>query len=190
MNEIPWAWYAARSGGLLAFLLLYLSVFLGLAIRTPILKKIIKPVYSCRPHCWISLQALIFAFLHGFSLIFDKYLGFGLKDVFIPWSSKFSPNLLALGIIGFYLIIVLVISSYLRKFIPNGIWRFLHSLNVILYIFVLIHALYLGTDLKVPVLRNVFLGMNGFMILLMLINLISRVFKETKQEIPNDNCPT
>jgi methionine sulfoxide reductase heme-binding subunit len=189
-KEMPWAWYVARTGGLVGFLLLYFSMLLGLAIRTPILNKIIKPKYSCRPHCWISLQALIFAFLHGFSLLFDKYLSFGFKDILVPFSSKFSPLFLSLGIISFYLIIILVVSSYLRRFIPDKLWRFLHSLNVALYIFTLIHALFLGTDLKVPLIRNVFLAMNGFLILLLVINLFFRIFRDMKQqETPGDSCP-
>ena len=193
MIETPWAWYIARMGGLIGFLLLYVSIFLGLAIRTPVLNKIIKPAYSCRPHCWISLQALIFAFLHGISLLFDKYLGFGLKDIFVPFATDFNPKFVALGIISFYLMIVLVVSSYLRRFIPNGLWRFLHSLNVALYVFAAIHALQLGTDLKIPIVRNIFLGMNAFLAVLMIINLFFRIFKDTKNtEVssePGDNCP-
>ncbi len=190
MNEIPWAWYVSRIGGLIGFLLLYISILLGLAIRTPILNKIIKPSFSCRPHCWISLQALIFASVHGLALLFDKYISFGLKDIFVPFAASFKPILVGLGTVSLYLMVALVISSYLRRFIPNGLWRFLHSFNVALYIFTVIHALYLGTDLKIPLIRNIFLAMNGFLALLLLINLFARIFKDTKQETQNDNCPT
>jgi DMSO/TMAO reductase YedYZ heme-binding membrane subunit len=128
--------------------------------------------------------------VHGFSLLFDKYLNFGFKDILVPFTASYSPMLIALGTIGLYLMIVLVISSYLRRFIPNGLWRFLHSFNVALYVFTVIHALYLGTDLKISSVRNIFLGMNGFLVLLMAVNLFVRIFRDTKQlEEPADNCP-
>ncbi|MDR3559235.1 MAG: hypothetical protein P4L58_02420, partial [Candidatus Pacebacteria bacterium] len=101
-------WYLSRASGLVGFILLYVSIFLGLAIRTPILKRIIKPVYSFRVHCWISFQALLFAFFHGAILLLDKFIGFSWQNIFIPfyptsYSKAVDGDFLALGIIGFYL---------------------------------------------------------------------------------------
>jgi len=103
--ETPWAWYVARASGLIGFLLLYLAIFFGLAVRTPLLQRIIKPAYSASTHCWISLQALLFVLLHGMALLFDKFFHFSLVDIFVPFAFSGAPgvdtNLLALGIIAF-----------------------------------------------------------------------------------------
>lgn len=183
MND-NYFWYLSRSSALVAFLLLYISIFFGLAIRTSILKKIIKPIYSFNLHCLLSFQALLFATLHGIILIFHKFINFNWKNVFIPFyptnSSLIDKNFLALGVISFYLIIILVFSSYLRRFISNWFWRFIHSFNIILYIFVVIHALYLGTDLKIPLWRNIFLALNGFLALLFVANLTTRLLEKVK----------
>lgn len=178
--ENPSAWYASRASGLVAFALLYVSIFLGLTLRIPLLRKIFSPVYSLKIHCWISVQALLFAFFHAIVLIFDKWLGFKLSALFVPFASTYKPNLTALGVFGFYLMVILVITSYSRKLMSQKIWRAVHFTNLVLYFIVFFHALYLGTDLKIEIFRNIFVWANAFLVLLMLINLELR-FAEARR---------
>lgn len=175
-SEIPWAWFVTRASGLVAFLLLYISIFLGLTIRIPIFRKIFSPLYSLKIHCWISLQATLFALVHGSALLFDRAFKFSLVDVFVPFSSKFEPNLVALGILGFYLMIILVMTSYGRKFISQKIWRITHFTNIVLYGAVFAHALYLGTDLKNQSFAWFFVLANAFLVFIMLYNIERRIF--------------
>ncbi len=190
--ENPSAWYASRASGLVAFLLLYISIFLGLTLRIPLLRKIFSPVYSMKIHCWISVQALLFAFFHAVVLIFDKWLGFKLAALFVPFASEYQPSLTALGVFGFYLMVILIITSYSRKLMSQKIWRAVHFTNIVLYAIVFVHALYLGTDLKVEVFRNIFIWANAFLVLLMLINMELRLgdarrIRRQKQEVLNNS---
>ena len=183
--EIPYAWYLARSSALVGFFLLYLSVFLGLAIRTPLFNRIIKPFYSLKIHCWISLQALIFAAVHGTSLFLDKFIAFSWKNILIPFypltesqAQRIDVGFLALGIISFYIMLLLVSTSYLRKGLSSSLWRAVHFLNVGLYAIAIVHSLYLGTDLKNSGLaRDMFVYANGFLIVLFIVNIIIRLIK-------------
>lgn len=193
-KETPWVWYAVRASGLVGFALLYLSIFFGLSIRLPIFNKLIKPVYSYSVHCWISFQALVFVFIHGTGLLFDKFLDLRLRDVFIPFafqgSAVIDRNFLAAGIMSFYLMLVLVVSSYLKKFLSDILWRTLHFLNITLYILVVSHALMLGTDLKSGLLlRSVFIAANGFLAVLLVINIILRIKNAFRNKIspPSEN---
>ena len=174
-NETPWPWYIARASGLVGFVLLYLSIFLGLTIRVSFLRKIFAPLYAMQGHCWIAFQATLFALIHGVVLIFDKFLNFKLVEVFIPYASHYKPGLVALGTISFYLMVILTASSYGRKYISPKLWRALHFLNIFLYIFVIAHAYLLGTDLQNPIFRNIFVYANIFLILIMFINMFSRI---------------
>ncbi|KKQ51769.1 MAG: Ferric reductase domain protein transmembrane component domain protein [Parcubacteria group bacterium GW2011_GWD2_38_11] len=185
-NETPWPWYIARASGLAGFILLYLSIFLGLIIRIPFLYKFFAPLYAMQGHCWIALQATVFAFLHGFVLIFDKFLGFGFADVFVPFASSYKPVLVGLGTVGFYLMIILTVSSYGRRFISQKLWRILHFANIILYAAVIAHAYFLGTDMKNDIVRNIFVYANIFLIILMLGNMFIRI----KQNIIRRNSST
>ena len=174
-KDTPWAWYISRSSGLLAFSLLYLSMFLGLTIRIPSMRKLFAPLYSLQWHCFIALQATVLAILHGVILIFDKFTGFSLIDVLVPFSSHYEPGLVALGILGFYLMIMLTVTSYARKTLSYNFWRSLHFTNIGLYIIVVIHALYLGTDIKIPLVKGIFLGANVLLALLIVLNIVARI---------------
>lgn len=183
-KEIPWAWYFTRASALLGYLLLYLAIFLGVSIRIPLLNRIIKPVYSYSVHCWISLQALIFALAHGLFILGDDFMDFKLANVFVPFypvaggqMPGINPQFLALGILSFYLMLILVATSYLKRFMNNTLWRGLHFLNIGLFIIIFIHALYMGTDLKSGILRDIFIYANAFLACLFLVNIFVRIFK-------------
>lgn len=174
-NETPWAWYASRASGLVGFTLLYLSILLGLTIRVGFLRKFFAPLYAMQGHCWIAFQATLFALIHGVLLMFDKFIHFRLLDVFVPFATQYKSALVALGIIGFYLMVILTASSYVRKYISAKLWRALHFLNIFLYGAVIVHAYLLGTDMQSIIVRNIFVVANIFLILLMLINMFVRI---------------
>jgi len=179
--QIPWDWYIVRASALIGFLLLYTSVFIGTVSCLPGLRRIFLRLRSLNFHCWISLQALIFVIIHAVALLFHKFIPFGWKDVFIPFHSNFEPVLVGLGTIGFYLMLILVATSYARKYVSQKFWRAVHSLNIGLYIVVIIHALYLGTDLKSGLLREIFIWANGLLLLMLFINLAYRIWAKIKQ---------
>ncbi|EKE11818.1 MAG: hypothetical protein ACD_15C00021G0001 [uncultured bacterium] len=183
-TELSWAWYFARATALVSFFLLYVVIFLGLTVRLPILNKIFSPLMSLRVHAWLSVQALIFATAHGIFLMFDKFLKFTLADVFIPFASVFETDLVALGTIGFYIMVLLILTSYFRNLISHKIWRISHFLNVVLYVIVIIHAIKLGTDLKNPGIgRNIFIWSNAALAFLFLLNLSYQLFVVIRRKI-------
>jgi len=185
-SETPWAWYVSRVSGLVGFALLYISIFLALTIRIPFMRRIFSPPYALNAHGWIALQATVFALVHGSVLIFDKFMGFSLMDVFAPFATSYNPGLVALGIIGFYLMLLLVVTSYVRKYLPFKFWRAVHFLNIILYVGVIVHAYFLGTDMKNEIIRNIFVYANILLIMLMLVNMFIRI----KQNIARKNTIT
>lgn len=174
-QETPWPWYVTRISGLVAFALLYISIFFGLVIRIRFLHKFFAPLQSLNAHGWIALQATLIAFLHGFVLIFDKFLKFTFASVFIPFASSYETLLVALGTIAFYLMVLLTATSYLRKHLSYSIWRAIHFLNIGLYVAVVTHAFFLGTDLRSNLGKDIFLALNGFLVVFMLVNMFLRI---------------
>jgi methionine sulfoxide reductase heme-binding subunit len=178
--QVPWSWYIVRAGGLVGFLLLYASIFFGTISCLPGVRKYFLRLRSLNLHCWISLQALVFAFVHGAFLLFDKAFSFSLSDILIPFHSSFEPGLVALGVISFWLMIVLVATSYVRKYISYKLWRSIHFLNIALYFLSIVHALYLGTDLKSGLIREIFIWANVFLVFLLLLNVFFRIWSAAK----------
>lgn len=176
-KEASWAWYVARIAGLVSFLLLYIVMFLGLSIRTPFLNRILKPIHSLNIHAWLSVQALVLVFMHGGALLFDKYIQLTLVDIAVPFFNKTYGWELAAGIMAMYLMLILILTSYLKKFINYKVWRVIHFLNVILYGAAIYHALYLGTDLAGGVARDIFIGANILLTFIIAVNIFNRIFK-------------
>jgi predicted ferric reductase len=179
-NQVPWEWYVIRASGLVGFFLLYLSVFFGTISCLPGVRKHFLRLHSLNFHCWISAQALFFAFVHGIFLLFDKAISFSLADIFVPFHSNFEPGLIALGVISFYLMVVLVATSYARKYFSYQAWWTVHFLNIALYFLSIVHALYLGTDIKSGMLREIFIWSNGILLLLLVINIFFRIWSAAK----------
>jgi len=181
-NETSWAWYVARVTGLLSFLLLYIVMFLGLSIRTPWLNKLVKPIYSLNIHAWLSVQAIVLVFMHGGALLFDKYLQFSWSDILVPFFNKTYMPELAFGIIAAYLMLILIISSYLRKFINYKVWRISHFLNIPLYGMAVYHGLYLGTDLASGWAREFYIYANVFLAIIIVVNISNRIVKSFQRK--------
>lgn len=169
------AWYISRSTALVGFLLLFLSIFLGAIGRIPIFRKWAAKMCALNLHCWLSVQALFFALIHGAAFAFDEFIGFSWLDIFIPFHSEFQTLSVALGTMAFYLMTVLVVSSYARGVISQQMWRVVHTLNLALYGFSVIHALALGSDLRAGALRSIFIYANAALVLLLLVNLLYRM---------------
>lgn len=175
-NQIPWAWYITRASALVGFLLLYIAIFTGTVSCLPGIKRYFLKIRSLNLHCWISVQAFLFAAIHGISLLFDKVVPFSLAGILMPFASDYEPGLVALGVISFYLMLILIVTSYARRFFSYSVWRTVHFLNIALYLFSIVHAYYLGSDLKEGPLRNIFVFANVFLLILLLWNLVNRIW--------------
>lgn len=169
--QTPWVWYITRASGLVAFAFAWVVIFLGIAVRLPGLKSILKPVFSLSAHHSLAFQTLFFSLLHGLSFLFDPFIKPSLADIAIPfWTDKIDPLPLALGILALYGFCILVLTSWLKPLIPHRIWRITHFLNIFVYVAVIFHALLLGTDIANPLFRNIFIGANIFLVGLLLLN--------------------
>lgn len=173
--ETPWPWYISRVSALLGFFLMYASIFLVLTIRISWLRKIFAPALALNAHGWLALQATILAFVHGTILIFDKFIGMSLKGVLIPFASSYEPLFVGLGTVAFYLMVLLVATSYARKYMSFKIWRAIHFLNIVLYFSSIAHAMYLGTDLQGGILRDIFIFANILLIVMMFFNMFVKI---------------
>jgi predicted ferric reductase len=187
-NITPWAWYIARAAGLIGFVFLWLTIFLGLAIRNPLLKKMIAPIYSYDFHCFTAAMAVFLALVHGTALLFDTSIGFGIKDIAIPFYSQtevVSTNYLALGIIAFYAMLVMTITSYMRQHLSHWLWRALHFLNPLAFIFVVFHGINSGTDMKNVYVTVAFLASSLILIIIYISSLgfaLWRRFRESSED--------
>ena len=139
-------WYAARATGLVALLLLTVSVVWGVLSSTrtgpPGWPRFTVPLL----HRNLSLLTLAFLAVHIGSSVIDRYAGIGWLDALLPFTSVYRPVWLGLGAVAFDLVLALLITSLLRPRINVRLWRAVHWSAYLCWPVALVHALGTGTD--------------------------------------------
>ncbi len=147
MNGV--VWYAARSAGIVAYLLLSSSVVLGLLMSTR--ANLSWPRFAIEEvHRFISKLTGVFIVIHGGALLLDQVVPFSLRQELIPFASSYRPFGVALGIVSAELLGAIAITNALRGQIPYRVWRRVHTLSIAVWLGTTVHLLLVGTDRSDP----------------------------------------
>ena len=139
-------WYAARSGGLVAWVLVTLSVLWGLALSTKAFGKRPRPNWLLDMHRFLGGLAVVFTAAHIVSIVLDSYVHFGLAEVLVPLTGSWHPVAVAAGIVSMYLLAAVEVTSLLRKRLSKRAWKLTHYLSYPLFVLATLHGLTAGTD--------------------------------------------
>jgi predicted ferric reductase len=143
-------WLASRALGIVAIVLLSLSVSLGLAMSGRLLRRPGLPAKLKRDHEASTLVTLGLIAAHGGVLLLDGYLRPSLAGVTLPFALGYRPVWTGLGVIGGWLALILAGSFYVRRWIGVKTWRRLHRGTLVVYILPLAHVIGAGTDARSP----------------------------------------
>jgi DMSO/TMAO reductase YedYZ heme-binding membrane subunit len=151
VNPQLW-WYLARASGVTAWFLLALAVRWGLLLSTRLLGRKPTPAWLLDLHRFLGGLAVVFTALHLVGLVADSYTHFGLADLVVPMASSWKPGAVAWGIVAFYLLAAIEITSLLMKRMSRRWWRRVHSMSYLLFWVAAIHTATAGTDASNPAL--------------------------------------
>jgi predicted ferric reductase len=151
MNSQIW-WYTARSGGIVAWALLAASVVWGLAMTTRAAARITRPAWLLDLHRFLGAAALVFTGIHVLAILLDSYVHFGLTEVLVPFTGSWHPVAVAWGIVGFYLLAAIEVTSLVRSRLPARVWRRVHYASFPLFVVTTVHGLSAGTDRHSPLM--------------------------------------
>ena len=146
LNSVQTMWYITRAAGLTGYLLLWLSVVWGLAVSSKILDSLLHRTFIYDFHQFISLLAIGFIVLHILVLLFDSYLPYSLAQILVPFLSPYRPLWVGVGILAFYLVLLVTVTFYLRGRIGMSAFRAIHTLSLVAYLGTVIHSFFAGTD--------------------------------------------
>ena len=146
-------WYVTRASGIIAYLLLWFSTILGLAVTSKYLDGMLDRLFTYDFHEFISLLSIAFTLVHVLVLMLDKYLPYTFAQILVPFISPYRPFWVGIGVISFYLIILVTITFYLRNKIGKRAFRTIHYLSLLSYVGVTLHGYYSGTDTALPSMR-------------------------------------
>ncbi len=139
-------WYITRSAGLIAYLLFWLSTVWGLAVSSKIFDRLLNRPFTFDSHEFLSLLALGFIAIHVGALLFDSYAPFSLAQLLVPFTSAYRPLSVGVGIIAFYLALLVTVSFYMRRRIGAKTSRMLHYASFLSYAGATVHGIFAGTD--------------------------------------------
>ena len=138
-------WYAERSAGIVAYLLLSASVVLGVSMSAR--WRLAWPRFAIEEiHRFVSILTGVFIAIHGLGLLLDQVVPFSFLQVLVPFTSSYRPFSVGLGVASAELLGAVAITNALRTQISYRIWRRVHYLTIVVWLGTTGHVLLTGTD--------------------------------------------
>ncbi|HKD89623.1 MAG TPA: ferric reductase-like transmembrane domain-containing protein [Streptosporangiaceae bacterium] len=139
-------WYTARATGVVALILLTITVALGVAGTARLSTELLPAIVRSGLHRNVSLLVVAFIVVHVLSSVLDPFAGIKLTSAIVPFSSDYRPIWLSLGAIAFDMLLALIVTSLLRSRLSPGLWRGVHWFGYVCWPVALWHGLGTGTD--------------------------------------------
>ncbi len=139
-------WYTIRATGVVALVLLSLTVVLGILTAGRVRTRSWPAFAQAELHKRISLLALVFLALHVATAVLDSYVNVGWVSALVPFASPYRPLWTGLGTVAVDLLVAVAVSSALRQRIDPRTWRGIHWLAYGSWPVAMAHSLGIGTD--------------------------------------------
>ncbi len=159
MQDVPTIWYVGRIAGISAFIMFTLVICFGLLMTSKVLlkfKALSAPTALDTHQFTATFIAFGLTLLHIVAFMLDDIVKLTFLEVLIPFYVKrdlttyMGANLgltISIGIIAFYLPIILIATSQLRrKIVSVKLWRKIHYVSFLFYLMFLGHGIFAGSD--------------------------------------------
>ncbi len=179
-----WPWYIVRAAGFVAAGLIVLLMLSGIGQVTGLTYRLFEPVKAWAIHKALAYALLAAIAVHVIFLLIDTFVPFTLIQVLVPFTSSYSNKAslfglslgffgVALGILAMYGVILVVASSLKWIDTRKKLWRQTHYVSYAVAVFVFLHALIVGTDVRYGVFRLGWLFL-GFIVILAVLKRLWR----------------
>ncbi len=163
MNPQTW-WYMSRASGMVAWIVLGATCLWGILLITRMLKPADRPAWLLDLHRWLGALAIVTVGLHMITLVADNYVYFGWRELFVPNASPWKTGPVTWGVIAFYILVVVQVSSLMMKKLPRRLWHGIHLLSYVLFAMATVHGLQAGSDRSTTIFLIVASGFTAVVI--------------------------
>lgn len=143
-------WYATRSLGLVALIVLTGTVVLGIVTTIRWTDEDTPGFVSADMHRNLSLIAITLVLLHIVTTVLDPFAGITVRDVLVPIGAKYRPVWLGLGVVAFEVMVAIIVTSLLRDRIGPRAWRVIHWGAYASWPLAVVHGMGTGSDSPSP----------------------------------------
>ena len=175
------SWEVARVGGLLAYVLAFGSVALGMLLSLKAYSPAWPRFITNELHRFVTVLSLVFIGLHTVAVFLDPFTAFSPAEVLVPFASHYRPLWMALGIVSGYLAIAVWASEYVRKRIGYAWWRRFHYLAFAVFLLGALHGLGNGSDSRAWWALAMYAGTAGVVALLLGLRLARAVGRDARR---------
>ena len=159
-------WDTARVAALTGFFVLSTSIITGQALRSSLFEGAVPNRALLGSHRFLTLCWLPLIGLHVVAITLDSVSRVTPLDLVIPFRVSYAALPIGLGTIGFDLLLILTVTSYLRARVDPATWRWLHRLAYPMFVLFAVHALLAGTDFSRSVILAPAAGVVAFVAVL------------------------
>ena len=96
--------------------------------------------------------------MHVFVLTIDRYLPYTPLQILVPFLSPYRPFWVGVGVIAFYITLLVTVTFYIRSKIGVKTFRSIHVLSLLGYLGVTLHGVYAGTDSPLVSMQLLYYG--------------------------------
>lgn len=180
MNPVDHSyWLASRALGVVALVLLSVSVAFGLSLSSKLAKRGPGSIGRAKQvHEALSLVALSAILAHGLILLGDQYINPTLSQIFVPFTMPDQPIWTGIGVIGGWVAVVCGLSYYGRRWIGTNRWKVVHRFTLAAWLFSFAHAIGSGSDAS-----------SAWFLVILGALLIPVIFAIVYRLLPEDSAP-
>lgn len=155
--------------GILAFLLLFLGICVGIVLGMPLWrgKKSSRDRWISI-HFYLNSGCIFLAALHPMLLIADTE-PFTWLQILVPFTAPHEPFLYGLGTLTFYGFLFLTITADIRRLLPAKVWHSIHLLSYLLFLAAMAHGILGGSDAGNPLIFMMYVSTFLIVLVLMII---------------------
>jgi sulfoxide reductase heme-binding subunit YedZ len=139
-------WYAARAAAMSAFAVLSVSLLTGMALRTALFAGVARNRAVLGLHTFMSWFWVPLVAVHVVCIVLDSTSQVGWFDVLVPFQVGYARTAIGLGTIGFLLLVLVGLTSAVRRRMSPPVWRWIHRLSYPMFVLFLVHAQLAGSD--------------------------------------------
>ncbi|MEM9714122.1 MAG: hypothetical protein AAGA17_18015 [Actinomycetota bacterium] len=172
MSEQFW-WFLARASGIVAWAVLAGAVACGLVLATRLIAGREVRRWLVDMHRFLGGLGLAFTVVHLAALVADNYVHFDLADLLVPMASEWRPVPVALGVVAFWFLVAVELSSLAMRRLPRRVWRTIHFGSYGSFGLATAHGLSAGTDLGSTAAIAATFATVGIIVLLFLVRLLT-----------------
>lgn len=166
-------WLLSRSSGIMAYILLSISILLGLFLSSKVAREFDLTKKVMELHDLSAKLGLSLVLFHAIILLGDSYLNIKIHQIIIPFTIKHSMNIwFGTGQIAFYLFAAITISYTLKLWLGIKLWHYLHPTAFFAYMLITIHGFFSGSDSQTIFMIMLYAIINGCIIFFMFYRLI------------------